>query len=371
MVKVLADKYLHNITNFFSEEVNLQLYDPDEPLNDIPADTQALLIRTVTKINSQTFPSFPEALQFIGTGSAGSDHVDIPYLKEQGITFANAAGCNARSVAEYVATALLLWADANDINIKENSVGIIGVGHTGGEVQKILQEMDVPTIGYDPPRDKRNLSFQSASLDEVLQGDILTFHTPLTQDQPNPTYHWLNAAELSDRTFKLVINAARGGIINEEALLNAHKKGKVGDFILDVWENEPVFNDDTARRAFLKTPHIAGYSLQAKNRATQIICKALADHFSIELPAAAKVNHSSEQPSPSTFWSLTDILTFYHPIRTYETRFLMLIGRPKNGKIKGFNAIRTHHPLRTELQFKTLSPKIKKSYPLLKPLFIE
>ncbi|MFW6157438.1 MAG: 4-phosphoerythronate dehydrogenase, partial [Balneolaceae bacterium] len=107
MITVLADKYLRNLENFLPENVNLLRYDPDKGLPcNLLSGADAMLIRTVTRINADTLPEIPDSLSFIGTGSAGTDHVDIPWLKARGIHFASAAGCNARSVAEYVATGL-------------------------------------------------------------------------------------------------------------------------------------------------------------------------------------------------------------------------------------------------------------------------
>jgi len=370
MIKVLADKYLYNITHFCPNDVDLRLFDPDAPLN-IADDIEALLIRTVTKINPQTFPHFPDSLKFIATGSAGTNHVDIPYLADHNITFADAAGCNARSVAEYVGVALLLWAEHKNINAKKYSIGIIGVGHTGGAVQKILHALGIKSIAYDPPRQRRDSSFTSASLDEVLQCDILTFHVPLTKEQPNATFHWLDSGKLKNNQFKLIINAARGGVIDEQALLAEYQNNQIGNYILDVWENEPNFNDDVARNAFLKTPHIAGYSKQAKSKASKMIMEALAVHFGIDGPKAPTGDLNIKQKKPlSDFWSLTDVLTYYHPIRDYETRLLMLVGRSSKEKIKGFNHIRTGHPLRNELRYIHLPSPLQSKFPMLKNLFV-
>src|SRR6056297_79671 len=103
MTNVLADKYLYNLESHIPDNVNLRRYDPSAG---IPVDLEeldALLVRTTNEINSKTLPNIPSSLKFIGTASAGSDHVDMDYLEKKGITFTNAPGCNARSVVEYVA----------------------------------------------------------------------------------------------------------------------------------------------------------------------------------------------------------------------------------------------------------------------------
>ena len=370
MINVLADKHLVNICKFMPPGVNLELYDPSTFDNTLPNDVDAFLIRTVTKINPQTFSTFPEQLRFIGTGSAGTDHVDIPHLQKNGITFADAAGCNARSVAEYVAVALLLWAEETGVRLQDFTVGIVGVGHAGGEVNKLLHALGVPTVTYDPPREERDRDFTSATREDVLACPILTFHIPLTKTGNYPTRHWLNQKVLAEKSFKLVINAARGGVIDEHALLQAHKNQTVENYILDVWENEPVFDDAVARNAFIKTPHIAGYSVQAKNRSSRMIADAMASHFEIEEQQSnlEKTEKGSAQRTPPEFWSLTDALTFYHPIRDYETRFKMLIGRAAEGKSTGFSRIRTGQPLRNEFNYLHIPGTVIKKFPTLEKL---
>lgn len=369
MIKVLADKHLVNISDFLPPEIDLHLYNPDSFSNDIPDDTDALLIRTVTKINPQSYPTFPKKLKFIGTGSAGTDHVDISHLKKNGIAFADAAGCNARSVAEYIAVALLLWAEQRNVDLTQLAVGIVGVGHTGSEVQKILEGMRIETVGYDPPREQRDSGFKSATLDDVLQTSVLTFHTPLTQSGSYPTFHWFNMQKSHNNTFKLVINAARGGIIDEKALLKAHQKNRIGDYILDVWENEPGFNDTIAQNAFIKTPHIAGYSIQAKNNASKLVANALLSHFSLDAPANIPDYKSIKVDVSSCCSSISNVLTCLHPIDDYQQKLISLIDSPPTQKQAGFNHIRTSYPLRYELQSMNINEDIAHIFPILSPLF--
>lgn len=368
MINVLADKYIYKIEEFLPADINLTLYDSNKPLDEIPAETDAMLIRTVTKINNQTFPELPESLSFIATASAGTDHIDIDYLESNNIAFSNAGGCNARSVAEYVAVALLLWAEQTDQNLQDKRVGIVGAGHTGRAVETLLHRLDMETVSYDPPRQERETGYQSAKLDEVLECDILTFHTPLTRNTEYPTYHWLDNEKLNEHEYALIINASRGGVIAESALLEAYQSGSVGNYILDVWENEPHFSDEMARHAFIKTPHIAGYSVQAKERATRMIIEAMVRHFGIEAPAKNEPTATTQKPTPTTFWSLTDALTFYHPIEDYKTRLIMLIGRSAGKKIAGFREIRTNHPLRDELHCIAMPKELVKKFPALQSL---
>src|SRR5699024_7915341 len=163
-----------------------------------------------------------------------------------------------RAVAEYVTSALLIWADEKSRDLTECSVGIVGAGRVGSSLKNILDRLNIPVVAYDPPREQREPAFTSASLKGGLGADILTFHTPLTSAGTYPTLNWLNLDKLKNRSFDLVINTARGGVVNEQALLSAHSEGRVKDMIIDVWDGEPDFNDEFACKAFIKTPHIAG-----------------------------------------------------------------------------------------------------------------
>jgi erythronate-4-phosphate dehydrogenase len=163
MITVLADKYLYQLSFFLPPAVRLRLYDPHTDWPPRLDDIDALLIRTVNKIDESTLKFLPDSLKFIGTGSAGTDHVDTDLLDRQGIMFASAAGCNAWSVAEYVATVLLIWAEKKDQKLSQKTVGIIGAGNVGSALQKLLKAMGVPFIVHDPPRAEKEYTFTSAT----------------------------------------------------------------------------------------------------------------------------------------------------------------------------------------------------------------
>ncbi|MDX1672201.1 MAG: NAD(P)-dependent oxidoreductase, partial [Balneolaceae bacterium] len=315
--------------SFLPEEAKLRRFNPDDGLPDDLDGVNALLIRTVSAVNRNTLPQIPDSLGFLGTASAGTDHVDIEYLRQNGVAFAYAGGCNARAVAEYIVTALLLWADRRKIDLKQEQIGIIGVGNVGSSVHALFNELQWPSLLYDPPRASRDAGFRSAKLDETLGCSVLTFHVPFEKGGANPTHHWLNRDKLQNRDFKLIINTSRGGVVDERALLGGHENHRVEDFILDVWENEPVFNDLAAAKAFVKTPHIAGYSVQAKLNATRMVVRAMTDRYELSLP-----DQRPEPPVEEIAFTdreldtipLSGILNRIHPINTYQDEMEALIG---------------------------------------------
>lgn len=354
MITVFADKYLFEIESFLPEEIDLHLYNPEDGVPDARNNMDALLIRTVTKINEHTWQQIPENLRFIGTGSAGTDHVDARFLNDHNITFASAAGCNARSVAEYVATALLLWSDDLGHELSNKKVGIIGMGHVGTEVHSLLKALDVSVICYDPPREEQEEYFTSAEPEEVLSADILTFHTPLTKTGNYPTYHWLDDRKLANHRYDLIINTARGGVLDEQAMQKAFLNDTIQNYIIDVWEDEPVFNDIIAQNAYIKTPHIAGYSKQAKSRASWLIAEALCKYFLIENTPKRPIQSSEDTSisfSASEALTLSKILCNIHPIKEYERQMTSLVGLSPEKKGRRFNKIRAEYPLRNEFKF--------------------
>lgn len=367
MINILADQYLYNITSYLPEVINLERYDPVGGLPDI-SNADAILIRTVNDINEQTLPHIPDQLSFIGTASAGTDHVDTSYLKRNGVSFTNAAGCNARSVAEYVATSLLYWAEAHQHNLSEFSVGIVGVGHVGTQVQKLLHKLNIRTVAYDPPRQNRESNFDSATLNELLQCDILTFHTPLTHEGSYATHHWLDEQKLDNHSFSLIINAARGGVIDEQETLKAMADNTVEDLIIDVWESEPEISLKTAQKAFITTPHIAGYSIQAKKNASEFAANAMLDCFGLDHPSQDTSDNAREFTSGLPPKTLKDALDQLHPLKEYEQELQKTVNNNPGQRGHFFNKLRAEFPLRREFANIQLSPSYLESYPILRKL---
>ncbi|MCG8373941.1 MAG: hypothetical protein MI700_10425, partial [Balneolales bacterium] len=203
------------------------------------------------------------------------------------------------------------------------------------------------TVLYDPPRAKKEIDFTSSTVEEVLNCDVLTFHVPLeNKDTPYSTYHWLNEEKLTGQRFELIINTARGGVIEEQAVLKAMDRGYVHDIIIDVWENEPDFDPTFMKRAFIATPHIAGYSEQAKLSASRMICDQLCDFFQLPKPTSEAIFPEKKLSLTKQHYSLKEVLLQLHPIKEYHT-LLLKLSTHKN-KIELFKKLRTDHPFRFE-----------------------
>jgi len=368
VVKLLADKQILLTEDNLPESVLLTRYDPSDGLPDDVGDYDALFVRTVSPIDITTIPSNPKRLRFIGSATAGFDHVDQSWLARCNIEFAYAPGCNASSVGEYVAVSILVWALKTGSDLSSLTAGIVGAGHTGTAAAKLLGELSIQYKSYDPPRQATDASFSSVDLNEILGCDILTFHTPLTTSDEWPTKHWLNEKKLAGRQFRLIINTARGGVIDENALYTAFRDGNVHSYILDVWENEPYFDDQIAENAWLRTPHIAGYSVQSKQRAAAMLVKSFNKTFGFEDRRENAIDDRPGQKIKDTGSDLLQVLLNLNPIWEYDRMFKNLIGLEPARKPRAFQDIRTSFPLRLEHPYYKLDPGTLEKFPVLSAL---
>lgn len=348
MLKILADRNIYKLKYFLPDNVELTSYDPSSPFPRL-SGFDALFVRTVSSLNQSIIPKLPKSLKIIGTGSSGSDHIDSDYFEYQGIKVVDAKGCNANAVSEYVITALLLWGIKKDRDLTSLRVGIVGSGETGSDVQRQCKKFGIDTVCYDPPKQERDSNFSSVSLRDVLSCDILTFHVPLSKSGDYSTYHWLESNILESHSFELIINASRGGVINELALMHAIDKGTVKDVIIDVWEDEPDFNTALVEKAFIATPHIAGYSEQAKLNASKILVQKLATAFDLKTPNSQEFYASKVLDIAHLDYSFYELLLRLHPLREYDADIRDLCLRPDKSIL--FQKLRTDRPYRYEYPF--------------------
>ncbi|GAA0784365.1 4-phosphoerythronate dehydrogenase PdxB [Marinobacterium sediminicola] len=313
-------------------------------------DADVLLVRSVTRVSSELLKDTP--VRFVGTATIGTDHVDQEWLHQQGIGFSSAPGCNADSVVEYVLSSLLQLAFEQRFSLLDKAVGIVGVGNVGGRLQQRLQAMGIQVLLCDPPRQAVE-GGDFVSLDHVLkEADILALHTPLTREGDWPTYHLLNANNLPRlKQNAVLLNAGRGPVIDNAALLAVSQSRPDLTLVLDVWEHEPAVDVRLAERCAIATPHIAGYSLDGKIRGTWMLYKALCEH--LQLPAELELG---EVLPPSTVRELRvsdaeDLLTparlVFDPYRD-DRAFRKTLYLPADEQRLAFDRLRREYPERRE-----------------------
>lgn len=273
-MKILVDENMPYAHDLFSRLGEVKAV-PGRP---IPVaelnDADALMVRSVTKVNAALLDATP--VRFIGTATAGTDHIDENYLQQAGIAFSAAPGCNAIAVVEYVFSALLGLAERDGFTLTDRTVGIIGVGNVGSRLQARLNAWGVKTLLCDPPRADRGDEEIFHPLETLVQeADILTFHTPLYLDGPYKTLHLADEALI--RRLKpgtILINACRGEVVDNDALLHCLQQGQALSTVLDVWEPEPDLNVALLALVDIGTAHIAGYTLEGKARGTTQVFEA-------------------------------------------------------------------------------------------------
>jgi erythronate-4-phosphate dehydrogenase len=315
----------------------------------------ALIVRSRTQVNAALLKD--SSVQFVGSTVVGLDHIDQAWLAQQGIRFYSAQGCNANSVAEYVIAALLDLAEHQKFDLQRKTLGIIGVGHVGRLLAEKAQSLGLRCLLNDPPRAAIEGEQGFSSLEELLtQADIITVHTPLTQDGNYPTRHLLNADNLALlRPNTLLINAARGGIIDEQAWLTTQTQAN----IIDCWQNEPFINPALYQRADIATPHIAGHSLEAKINGSVMVYRQLCQYWQIE-PEHHWRSQLPPSPAPLIVPQLAGLQTMLAQIikQTYDIRQDdSALRHPDISQVQhAFEDYRRHYPIRREWAQHRLTP---------------
>lgn len=334
----------------------------------------ALVVRTVTRVTAELLEGTP--VRFVGTATAGEDHVDRVALERRGITVARAPGCNAQAVAEYVVSVLAharRWGAAT----LPGPVGIVGLGHVGRRTARALRALGYDVLAYDPPlADRRAAGLTTEdpdpglttmarferlrSLDELLASStVITLHVPLARAQPHPTWHMLDAKLLARlKHGQLVINTCRGGVI-DDAALERWLTAAVGHAVLDVWEGEPRPRAGLVRPppqgVWLGTPHVAGYSLEGKVAATRMVHEALCrwlgrtadfDGRAVLGAPGSKVLRCFDTDAPHDWRVWIEAAV---PLGPDDAALRAAVGKPDAERGVAFEALRRRYALRREL----------------------
>lgn len=237
-------------------------------------DVDALIIRSITKVDRALIEGTP--VRFVGTCTIGEDHVDKAYLAEAGIAFSSAPGCNAGSVSQYIASALVTLSKKHGLDMGRMKLGILGVGNVGSKVARVGAALGFECVLNDPPLFEKTRDSKYRPIEEILDCDIITLHVPLHKTGPWPTWHLADEAFLAKmKPGALPINSSRGAVCCNQALKAALRSGHLRGAALDVWEGEPRVDIELLACVDIATPHIAGYSFDGKVNGTRQILEAL------------------------------------------------------------------------------------------------
>lgn len=279
-MKILADQNIPCVEEAFQDLGEVRLL----PGREIEArhlrDCQCLITRTVTRVDADLLAG--SAVEFVGTATIGTDHIDLDYLDSAGIACSNAAGCNAEAAAEYVISGLFALSQQRGFDPLQLKAGIVGCGNVGSNLLAKLETLGIDCLVCDPPLQQRaDRQRDFVSLDTILQEcNFISLHVPLTRAGDYPTFHLLDTSRLRRLADGCVlVNAARGEVIDNIALLELLRARSDLSVFLDTWENEPRILRELLQRVDLATPHIAGYSVEGRLRGTQMILDAACAHF--------------------------------------------------------------------------------------------
>jgi len=284
-MKTVADPNIPYVAEAFGALGDIALVPGREISPADVRDADVLLVRSVTPVNAALLDG--SRIKFVATATIGTDHVDTEYLALKRIGFASAAGSNANSVAEYVVAALLELACQHKFRLRDKTLGVVGVGNVGSRVVRYARALGMRLLQNDPPRQRTESLPEFVSLDRVLnESDLLTLHVPLTRAGADATLHLFGTdrlAALEDRR-PILINTARGAVVDNKALLKAIDGERIGGAVLDVWEKEPDISPELLDIVELGTPHIAGYSFDGKVNGVQMIYEAACRHLAMPAP---------------------------------------------------------------------------------------
>ena len=248
--------------------------------NRLVRNADALLCRSITQVNQSLLQD--TKVKFVGTATIGTDHLDIDWLESNHIRWANAAGCNAAAVAQYVLSGLAFWSLTQKCDIKKLKIGIVGAGNVGTELARCLDLLGIHYLLCDPPLESQGDKRSLVSFEEALKCDVISLHVPITNTGRYPTRHLIHQAILAQiKPNQLLINASRGAVIDNQALTDYLSDSKSAAIILDVFENEPDVPMELIEKCLLATPHIAGHTLEGKLRGSWLIFKAFCKAFDI------------------------------------------------------------------------------------------
>lgn len=319
-------------------------------------DADMLLVRSVTQVDRHLLEG--SRVGFVGTCTIGTDHLDLDYFAQAGIHWSSAPGCNARGVVDYVLGSLLTLAELDGVALADRVYGVVGAGQVGERLVRVLHGLGWKVLVCDPPRQALE-GGDFVSLETILeQCDAISLHTPLLRDGPGSTWHLLGCEQLQRlRPGAWLINASRGPVVDNQALRELLLAREDVQAVLDVWEGEPQVDLALADLCTLATPHIAGYSLDGKQRGTaqiyQAYCRWRGEPERVRLaallppPSLAQVDLD---PRTEPTWALATLCRAVYDPRRDDADFRRSLSSDPAEQRLAFDVLRKGYPERREIE---------------------
>jgi erythronate-4-phosphate dehydrogenase len=354
-MKIIVDENIPFGNELFGSLGEVTLISGRNITHDTLQDASALIVRSITRVNEALLKG--TNIQFVGSTTTGTDHIELDYLKQEGIGFSAAIGANANSVAEYVLTAILTESHRRNLSIHETTLGIVGVGNIGTLVAQKAKGLGMTIFLNDPPRGIATKDPNFLPLEALLETDFLTLHVPLTFEGPHATFHLFGEeilAKFSSHT--TLLNTSRGAVVDNQDLLKAIKKKSLPPPILDVWEHEPNISWDLLSHVAVGTPHIAGHSFDGKIQGAQQVYQAVCDFFQTPPVLAPIPEHQIEdhrcifidaegKDLEEIFYEL---VTQAYSLHVDHAHLKNLLQHAEENRPHDFDQLRKHYPRRRE-----------------------
>ncbi len=291
MVKVLVAAPLHEraieVLKNAGFDVIFEEYPDEARLLELVGDVDAIVVRSKPKVTRKVIEAAPK-LKVIGRAGVGLDNIDLEAAKEREIRVVNSPAASSRSVAELVLAMMFnvarkvsfadrkmregVWTKKQcmGIELDGKTLGIVGFGRIGYQIAKIAKALGMKVLLYDPyPNEERakEVGGNFVDLETLLEeSDVVTLHVPLVEQ----TYHLINEERLKlMKPTAILINAARGAVVDTNALVKALREGWIAGAGLDVYEEEPLPKDHPLTKLdnVVLTPHIGASTVEAQMRA--------------------------------------------------------------------------------------------------------
>ncbi|MDH7603375.1 MAG: 4-phosphoerythronate dehydrogenase [Melioribacter sp.] len=368
---IIADENIPQVKEAFSAFGDVKLLAGRSITKGDLKDADVLLVRSVTKVNKDLLEG--TNIKFVATATIGTDHIDKDYLKEKNIAFADASGCNAYSVAEYVICAVTSIFYKLGKKFSESSIGIIGYGNIGKKVAKFTRALGFKVLINDPPLQREGYPEEFCSLDETLLCDVVTFHVPLNKSGIDKTFHLLDESNIGlIKKGAILINSSRGPVVDNQVLKRRLVEKKDLITILDVWENEPKIDTQLLDLVNIGTPHIAGYSYEGKINSTVFIYNKFCDYMNVKpswQPVVNEVENSliTIDINESIEKMLNEVCKKIYDIE--EDSHLLKQAKNYNPDDFGiyFDSLRKHYRIRRE--FNNYTIKLNEENDVIKKIF--
>lgn len=275
---IIADRNIPFLEGRLEDVASMVYAGQDEFSRELVRDADALLVRTRTRCDAALLEG--SRVSLVATATIGTDHVDGLWCRANGIEVSSAPGCNAPGVAQYV------WSALHNLGFRPErgmKLGVVGCGNIGGIVADWGRRLGTEVRVSDPPKQRAGITDNYHTLDDILRHcDAVTLHTPITRQGPDATFHLIDADRLAlMRPGAILINAARGPVVDNAALRRHLEEGSGLRTVLDTWEGEPAIDTRLLDLVDIGTFHIAGYSSEGKQRATRMVIEAVERHFNI------------------------------------------------------------------------------------------